>query len=125
MLKVLYTAFWLAPLQGQPATALVVYAPVTVCAQVIMHDDEHLAHLALLFNNTKYSDMVLVAEAPWGMCAGMAPERRRFYCHRAILASRSSYFDRMFGSGARPLASFKIYISVHPFLMWEGIQTSD
>ena len=71
------------------------------CAQVIMHDEGHLAHLASLFNDTKYSDMVLVAEAPWPFREG-TPPRRRFHCHRAILASRSSYFDRMFGSGAFP-----------------------
>lgn len=89
-------------------------------AQVIMHDEGHLAHLAALFNDTKYADMVLVAEAPVeatepSCSAGSSaftehgmhqqqqqpaqPERRRFFCHRAILASRSTYFDRMFGSG--------------------------
>ena len=95
-----------------------------------MHDEGHLAHLAALFNDTRYADIVLVAEAPVmedayeadgsdcgssvccsdlgsssGSCVSCdrelpRPERRRFYCHRAILASRSTYFDRMFGSGA-------------------------
>lgn len=63
-----------------------------------MHDEGHQAHLAALFNDTKYSDMVLIAEAPCS-CPNETPFRRRFYCHRAILASRSSYFDRMFASG--------------------------
>ena len=90
--------------------------------QVIMHDEGHLAHLAALFNDSRYADIVLVAEAPHaeedvdsdisdcsscgssgsycGERESPRPERRRFHCHRAILASRSTYFDRMFGSGA-------------------------
>lgn len=92
-----------------------------------MHDEGHLAHLAALFNDTKYADMVLVAEAPEQaaeacgspfaehgvsekqQCAQQPPElRRRFFCHRAILASRSTYFDRLFGSGARRRCAFLI-----------------
>ncbi|EIE18689.1 hypothetical protein COCSUDRAFT_60000 [Coccomyxa subellipsoidea C-169] len=76
---------------------------------VIVHDEEHLAHLASLFNNTRYSDMVLVAEAPWAYVEG-TPVRRRFHCHRAILASRSSYFDRMFGSGMRETAESEVVL---------------
>ena len=101
--------------------------------QVIMHDEGHPAHLAALFNDTRYADIVLVAEAPFaedgfeadgsdcgssscsdagsssGSCVSCdrelpRPERQRFYCHRAILASRSTYFDRMFGSGVLPEA---------------------
>ncbi len=92
-----------------------------------MHDEGHLAHLAALFNDSRYADIVLVAEAPHaeedvygdvsdcGSSCGSSgsfcgeresprPERRRFHCHRAILASRSTYFDRMFGSGAAPVS---------------------
>ena len=110
-----------------------------------MHDEGHLAHLAALFNDTKYADMVLVAEAPEQAAASCSdagsadlgmleqqqaqqqPERRRFYCHRAILASRSTYFDRMFGSGAGRCRASQLLIrsdglcsSVCPFSQWQA-----
>ena len=54
-------------------------------------------HQTSLLNDPKYADMVLVAEGPHPHTGVF--QRRTFYCHRVILASRSTYFDLLFGSG--------------------------
>ena len=66
-------------------------------AQVVMRDESYLAHQTSLLNDPKYADMVLVAEGPHPQTGYI--ERRTFFCHKVILASRSVYFDLLFGSG--------------------------
>ena len=68
-----------------------------LCAQVVMRDEGYLMHQTSLLNDPKYADMVLVAEGHHPH-TGIS-EQRTFYCHRVILASRSTYFDLLFGSG--------------------------
>lgn len=65
--------------------------------QVIMRDESYLMHQTSLLNDPKYADMVLVAEGPHPHTGQV--ERRTFYCHKVILASRSTYFDLLFDSG--------------------------
>ena len=62
-----------------------------------MRDEGYLMHQTSLLNDPKYADMVLVAEGPHPHTG--VTERRTFYCHKVILASRSTYFDLLFGSG--------------------------
>ncbi len=62
-----------------------------------MRDEGYLMHQTSLLNDPKYADMVLVAEGPHPHTG--VSQRRTFYCHKAILASRSTYFDLLFGSG--------------------------
>ena len=63
-----------------------------------MRDEGYLTHQTALLNDPKYADMLLIAEGPPNPSTG-AVERRTFYCHKVILASRSTYFDMLFGSG--------------------------
>ena len=63
-----------------------------------MRDEGYLTHQTALLNDPKYADMLLIAEGPPNASTG-AVERRTFYCHKVILASRSTYFDMLFGSG--------------------------
>lgn len=62
-----------------------------------MRDEAYLMHQTSLLNDPKYADMVLVAQGPHPHTG--VSERRTFYCHKVILASRSTYFDLLFGSG--------------------------
>ena len=64
---------------------------------MVMRDEAYLTHQTSLLNDPKYADMVLVAEGPHPH-TGIS-QRRTFYCHKVILASRSTYFDLLFGSG--------------------------
>ena len=60
---------------------------------VVRDPNGHLANIAGLLDNPRYADMEVVARGTGGTAV------QRFACHRAILAARSSYFDRMFFSG--------------------------
>lgn len=82
-----------------------------------MRDEGYLTHQTALLNDPKYADMLLIAEGPPNPSTG-AVERRTFYCHKVILASRSTYFDMLFGSGMREMQEREVTLTdCHPDIM--------